>query len=618
MRQLSVPLSRLVMGKKNPRKVKPAREAHQRLVALIRSQGLLQPLVVKPAEDDPKRYRVIAGSRRLAALKEIHGKEDVKVPCVLLEVDPLTADALSLGENFGREAMHPLDEAEAFAKLASDDGKGAEAIAAEFGVTQMYVKQRMKLSTLAPVVKAAYRASEIDTATAEAFAAVPKDRQQKVWKEMNGHPRHAEHVRNVIANEWIDATHALFDVSKLPPSAVTSDLFNDQVLIERQVFMDAQAEALDKERTALLEDGWHEVVVGQRGDVQDRLYAMSEAEPEYDEATTRKLAKIEQRCEDTEAKIGKLAEDDKEALKKHNQKLHALEALGERLMAEAPKTYSEATKAVGTAFLILNADGQAERQYRLPRSKPEHPSRGKQSCTGQGVQAEKPTAPTPEDLSDGQKATTFAHQALAVREALLANPAARKRVLALILHEKVTSEALSVRHDANGTTLHAENTEGFASLALTRLREKRAKADPFLEKHHVDDVEAYEELTKLSNAKLDTLIELLTVEFITAHPLRPTKLVELLAKELKVNIRDEWRPDAKWLASYQKNQLAQLIAELKGPVHAPPPDKKKTDLVDVLAKLFADAADGKLDDKKVAERVNAWMPANLREEGAGG
>lgn len=48
--QIEVPLSRLLPGRRNPRRVKPTRESHKRLVALIRSQGLLQPLVVRPAE----------------------------------------------------------------------------------------------------------------------------------------------------------------------------------------------------------------------------------------------------------------------------------------------------------------------------------------------------------------------------------------------------------------------------------------------------------------------------------------------------------------------------------------------------------------------------------------
>src|SRR5580693_3993372 len=129
--QLRVPLSQLVHSRRNPRKVKPGRQAYHSLVALIRSQGLLQPLVVRPIEGKPPRYEVVAGDRRLKALREIHQDDgDPKIPCVLRDVDAVTADAMSLGENFGREAMHPLDEADAFAKLATSDGKDAKAIAA--------------------------------------------------------------------------------------------------------------------------------------------------------------------------------------------------------------------------------------------------------------------------------------------------------------------------------------------------------------------------------------------------------------------------------------------------------------------------------------------------------
>jgi ParB/RepB/Spo0J family partition protein len=257
--QLNVPLSRLLPSKRNPRRVKPDREAHRHLVALIRAHGLLQPLVVRPSEDKPKHFLVIAGNRRLAALREIHRTNgDPKIPCMLRKVDADTADALSLGENFGREPMHPLDEAEAFAKLASQDGKGAAAIASEFGVTDRYVRQRMKLATLAAPIKAAYREGAIDTATAETFSAVPEDRQLEVWKEVGGHPRHAEHVRNVIAHDWIDAELALFDRSSLPDSAVSQDLFADTVLVERKAFLEAQANALVAEQEAMTEDGWSE------------------------------------------------------------------------------------------------------------------------------------------------------------------------------------------------------------------------------------------------------------------------------------------------------------------------------------------------------------------------
>ncbi|HEY4364927.1 MAG TPA: ParB/RepB/Spo0J family partition protein [Bryobacteraceae bacterium] len=610
----NVVLSKLVPGKVNPRRVKPDREAHRRLVASIRSFGLLERLIVRPVAG--QRYQVIAGNRRLAALSEVHrdAKGEVKVECQVRTADDSTAEALSLAENFAREAAHPLDEAESFARLAGEDGKDAEAIATQFGVKDHYVRQRMKLATLAGPIKAAYREGGIDTGTAEVFTSVPQERQLAVWKELNGHPRHADHVRNVIAAAWIDASHALFDVATLSPSVVSRDLFNERVIVERSAFLTAQAEALVKERDALIEDGWREVVVGSQADVQDRLWSMAEADVEYDEATTKKLKEIDKRWERLEAKVNDIPDDDDGTKSAELQgQLDAVEAEAERVRSEATPKYAEGTKAKGTAFLLIDAEGRVRREYRVPKVRAGANGNGTNGAEGDGVIV--PNAPpTPDDLSDRQLATTFTHQAVAVRAALLKDRLARKRVLVLILHDRVWSEALAIKQDTNGTTVHVDNAEGFDSPALTLLRKRRVDIDPFDKKPPRNDVEAYERLGKLSESKLDDLIELLTVECLTAHMVRRTELVQRLADELKVNVRNVWRPDAAWLGSYQKMQLAGLTAELRGPVNRPGDERKKTELVGLLDKLFADAAGGKLEDRKLAETVNRWLPANLRPE----
>jgi ParB family chromosome partitioning protein len=609
---IEVPLSRLVASRKNPRRVKPARESHRRLVALIRSQGLLQPLVVRPVEDKPKHYQVIAGERRLLALREIHRRNgDPRIPCVCRDVDAETADALSLGENFGREAMHPLDEAEAFAGLAAVDGKDAKAISSEFGVTEHYVRQRMKLATLAEPVKSAYRHNAIDTGTAEAFAAVPEDRQLEIWQEVGGHPRHADHVRNVIAHGWIDSGHALFDLSALPTSSISRDLFNERVLVERQAFLEAQAQALEAQRHALTEEGWNEVIVGRREDVQDRLYSMASPEPEFDKETERKLAKIAARHEKLEAMAEK-ATDDSEKQQRVYTRMEALEQEEQVVIEAAPQRFSEETKAAATVFLILDPDGRVHQEYRIPRRQ-HHADGNGNGRNGSSDPAEQPSSPTSDDLSDKQLAVTFTHQALAVREALLRNHSARRRVLALILHDKVRSEALSIRHEPNGTTLHASQGDGLRSSAFERLQEKRAKLDPFADEPVVEDWKGYDQLGKLSGARLEKLIDLLVVDCVTAHMQRRTELIYHLARQLKVNIRDHWRPNAEWFASFRKIQLAHLITEIKGTMQTPEPERKKTELVELLAKLFADAADGKLEDKQLETAVNEWLPSNMRD-----
>jgi hypothetical protein len=46
--------------------------------------------------------------------------------------------------------------------------------------------------------------------------------------------------------------------------------------------------------------------------------------------------------------------------------------------------------------------------------------------------------------------------------------------------------------------------------------------------------------------------------------------------------------------------------------YAPSPERKKSELLAELDKLFADAVEGKLEDKTLAEKVNQWLPVNLR------
>lgn len=147
------------------------------------------------------------------------------------------------------------------------------------------------------------------------------------------------------------------------------------------------------------------------------------------------------------------------------------------------------------------------------------------------------------------------------------------------------------------------------------MRRRRAEDDPFKDDYSIDEAEAYARLADVPEATLDDLIALLAVECVTTQLARGTPLVRRLAGELGVNVRQQWRPDAAWLAGYQKGQLTYLMAELRGPVYDPRQERrKKLQLVEALATLFADAAEGRVDDPKLAQRLNTWLPVNLRAE----
>ncbi|MFN8957684.1 MAG: ParB/RepB/Spo0J family partition protein, partial [Hyphomonadaceae bacterium] len=83
---------------------------------------------------------------------------DFEVPCQIVPAD--LAEEASLAENVQRVAMHPLDEVEAFGRLAGE-GQTEDAIAARFGATVRHVRQRLALAALSPTLKDALRKGEL-------------------------------------------------------------------------------------------------------------------------------------------------------------------------------------------------------------------------------------------------------------------------------------------------------------------------------------------------------------------------------------------------------------------------------------------------------------------------
>ena len=156
-----VPLSRLVSRPTGRNVRKTPRMSIPELAASIQRVGLLQNLIVIAAADG-EHYEVVAGGRRLAALKLLAKKHRIskewEVPC--LQVADGTARTASLTENVQREAMHPADQFEAFAALVAE-GRSIEDIAADFSVTPLVVQRRLKLANVSPRLLADYRAEAV-------------------------------------------------------------------------------------------------------------------------------------------------------------------------------------------------------------------------------------------------------------------------------------------------------------------------------------------------------------------------------------------------------------------------------------------------------------------------
>ena len=205
-----IPLSCLALAPENVRKTPPDEAADAQLIASIKAHGLLENLVARaddPAEDGAERYAVVAGGRRLAALKALAEDgtfdADHPVPCKIAANG--NAGELSLAENVVRIAMHPADQVVAFSRLAQD-GTTVAAIAARFGVTERLVEQRLRLGNAAPELLDAYRSDEIDLETLKAFSVTTDhDRQRAVWEQVSvqGYRPSAWQVKRMLTEERV-------------------------------------------------------------------------------------------------------------------------------------------------------------------------------------------------------------------------------------------------------------------------------------------------------------------------------------------------------------------------------------------------------------------------------
>jgi ParB family chromosome partitioning protein len=203
----NIPLDKLVKSPRNVRKTPASEAAEAELRASIAAHGLQQNLVVAPANGDGV-HEVIAGGRRLAALKALRAEGKLPAECAVpCFIRTESAAEISLAENMVRQAMHPADQFEAFAALA-DAGETVPAIAGRFGVPEKLVRQRLKLGKVAAELLAAYRAEEMDLETLMAFTLTDDHRRQlAVWSQVRNDPYGVSHytVRRLLTEKSIAA-----------------------------------------------------------------------------------------------------------------------------------------------------------------------------------------------------------------------------------------------------------------------------------------------------------------------------------------------------------------------------------------------------------------------------
>jgi len=174
----TLPVARIRPGRYQPR-TKMDQEALAELAASIKSQGLMQPVLVRPVDRD--RYELIAGERRWRA-SQMAGLQEI--PALVREVADESALAMSLIENIQRENLNPMEEAAGLQRLVDEFRMTHEQAADAVGRSRSATTNLLRLLRLAKPVQGMVMEGVLEMGHARALLALEGARQVEAAKRI--------------------------------------------------------------------------------------------------------------------------------------------------------------------------------------------------------------------------------------------------------------------------------------------------------------------------------------------------------------------------------------------------------------------------------------------------
>lgn len=171
----TVPLARITANPFQPRReFEP--EALAELEASIRENGLLQPLVVRPAKEGAPAgadWELVAGERRLRAVRRLGWTE---APVIVRDMDDRTLLVLAIVENVQRAGLSPLEEAEGYRQLIEEFGYTQKEVAESVGRERSTIANLLRLLHLPASVQRLVSAGSLTMGHARAILGLGDER----------------------------------------------------------------------------------------------------------------------------------------------------------------------------------------------------------------------------------------------------------------------------------------------------------------------------------------------------------------------------------------------------------------------------------------------------------
>ena len=617
---LLIPLSRLRPSSRNVRK--SGGTSIPELASSIARVGLLQNLTVVAAPDG-EHYEVVAGRRRMAALKLLAKRrklaKDYEVHCLLVQDD--AARTVSLTENVQREAMSPIEELFAWKDLVAE-GRPVEDIAADFGVTPLVVQRRLKLANVSPRLLADF-GKQIVTLEQLMALAITDDHaaQEAAFYESPQWQRNPDALRDHLTSEEIDASRdavARFvglEAYEQAGGGVRRDLFADDhngIFLTDGALLDTLArDKLVPLAEQVRAEGWAWVDAAPRATASD-LYQFQRVRSTRREPTKPEAKRIA-KLEDQHAKLQEQLDDDNDDMTDGQaQALHdALDALGNELEAMERQLVEYPPAVVALAGAIVSVDSMGgvvvhrgllrEEQVKALREQ------ARQEEDGAGGNPDTGTdEPAKSGLSEKLAKRLSAHRTAALQAEVARHPHVALVALLHRLALRVIVESYGAGDSAvnisatpqDGLGLHAPDmVDAPAAVGMRKVREAWAHRLPS------DSDALFAELLAFPQQELLSLLAVCVASTVSALASQEGEIpATALAHAVNLDMHDWWTPTAAGYFEHVSKAKALEAVQVFAP-----------DQVNRLGKLR------KAEVASEAERLAAgagWLPVMFRGQEA--
>jgi ParB family chromosome partitioning protein len=196
-------------------------ERLEQLAESIRSQGIIQPLVVRRREGGG--FELIAGERRWRAAQRAGLHE---LPVVVREVAEQRAFEMALVENLQRADLNAIEEAEGYQRLMAEFGYTQESLASRVGKDRSTIANSLRLLKLPPPVRDMVIGSSLSMGHARALLGLDSDADiERLARQTVARELSVRQVETLVRRER-DEERAAPKPPPPPPSPAARDLVN--------------------------------------------------------------------------------------------------------------------------------------------------------------------------------------------------------------------------------------------------------------------------------------------------------------------------------------------------------------------------------------------------------